>query len=142
PLADAARLGRLRHAYDRRIGRQAVELARVDDRSRTVVRLRHCRRIERLTGRMDDDGDGQAVLARELEIALVVARDAHDRAGAVLAEHEVRDPDRHRLSGERIDGRAAGIEPFLLDLPGHPRGPVLRLEPLERFPKSLRTTLG
>ena len=66
-------------------------------------------------------GDREAVLARELEVALVVPGNAHDRAGAVLDEHEVRDPDRHGLLRERIDRRPAGVEPFLLDLAGHPR---------------------
>src|SRR4029079_638315 len=73
----------------------------------------------------------QAVLARELEVTLIVRRDAHDRAGAVLDENEVGDPHRYRLLGERIDGGPAGREAFLLDLAGQPRGAILRLEPLQ-----------
>ena len=38
---------------------------------------------------------GRSYLRGELEVALVVRRHGHDRAGAVLGEHEVRDPDRH-----------------------------------------------
>ena len=40
---------------------------------------------------------GRLYLRRELEVALIVRRHGHHRAGAVLAEHEVGDPDRHRL---------------------------------------------
>jgi hypothetical protein len=40
-----------------------------------------------------------------------VRRHRHHRAGAVLAEHEVRDPDRHRLVRERVDRAEAGVEP-------------------------------
>ena len=58
----------------------------------------------------------QVVLARELEVALVVRRHRHHRARAVVAEHEVRHPDRHRLVGERVDRAEAGVEALLLDL--------------------------
>ena len=66
--------------------------------------------------------DRQVVLARELEVALVVRRHGHDGAGAVLAQHEVRDPDRHRLAGERIDRRAARCR----SLPSRPRPSAAR----------------
>jgi hypothetical protein len=38
----------------------------------------------------------------------------HDRAGAVAHEHEVRDPDRHLLAGDRMDRAEAGVDAFLL----------------------------
>ena len=71
---------------------------------------------------------GKTVLARELEVALVVAGNTHDRTRAVFAEHEVRNPDRHGLLGERIHHEAAGVEAFLLDFAGHSRGAILRAE--------------
>jgi hypothetical protein len=64
-------------------------------------------------------------------IPLIVGGYPHDRAGAVFNQHEVRDPYGNLLSGERIQRRAPGVEPFLLDFPGHARGAVLRLEPAE-----------
>jgi hypothetical protein len=54
--------------------------------------------------RLDDDLNRQRVLARELEVALVVGRHGHDRAGAVAAEHVVGDEDRDPLAVDRVDG--------------------------------------
>ena len=65
----------------------------------------------RITGRI-----GDAVLAAEFEIALVVRRHRHDGARAVAHQHEVADPDRHLLAAERIDGVVPGEEAFLLDI--------------------------
>ena len=56
-------------------------------------RPRHDRQVERLG---------------ELEVALVVAGDGHDRAGAVAHQHVVGDPDRDRLAVHRVDGVGAG----------------------------------
>ena len=63
--------------------------------------------------------------------ALVVRGHSHHRAGAVLDQDEVGDPDRHRLSGERVDRRASRIESLFLDLAGHASCAVLRLESLQ-----------
>ena len=52
-------------------------------------------------------------------------RDGHDRAGAVLHQHVVGDPDRDRLAVDRIDGVVAGedaVLPLRLPLDGRPRG--------------------
>ena len=92
----------------------------------------------RRTLRLDDDRDRQAVLAGELEVALVVRGHRHHGAGAVLAEDEVRHPERHGLPGERVDRVATGEEPFLLDLARQPGGAVLRAEPLRLRPERLR----
>ena len=65
-------------------------------------------------GRRTNHGhDRQLVFLREVEVAFVVRRNGHHGARAVLAQHEVGDPDRHRLAGERIDREAAGEEAFL-----------------------------
>ena len=58
---------------------------------------------EHRVARIDDGTDRQAELLGELEVALVVRRHGHDRAGAVADEHVVGDPDRHRLAVHRID---------------------------------------
>ena len=88
----------------------------------------NCVRGRRVAVRADDDADGQRVLARELEVALVVRGHGHDGAGAVLGEHEVGDPDRHLLAGERVQRRAAGVEAFFLDGAGAAGLPVERAE--------------
>jgi hypothetical protein len=64
-------------------------------------------------GASDDDPNRQVVLPRELEVSPVVRRHGHDRAGAVLGENEVADPDGHVLAGERVDRGLPGIEAFL-----------------------------
>ena len=55
-------------------------------------------RVPEIRIRMDDHLDRQAVLGRELEVALIVGRHGHHRAGAVFAQHEVRDPDRNAFA--------------------------------------------
>ena len=57
---------------------------------------------------IDDRLDRQAKLLGEFEVAFVVCRHGHDRAGAVADQHVVGDPDRHRLAVHRIDRVAAG----------------------------------
>ena len=48
--------------------------------------------IQRIVLAQDDGNDGQVVLARELEVALVAARHGHDRTGAVIAHDVVGHP--------------------------------------------------
>src|SRR5207245_8110781 len=82
--------------------------------------------VELFARRPDDDAHRQAVLARELEVALVVARHRHDRARAVAHQHEVADPDGDALAAERVRRVGPGEDAFLLDLPRLPRATVLR----------------
>ncbi|KAG0954876.1 hypothetical protein G6F31_013025 [Rhizopus arrhizus] len=42
-----------------------------------------------------------------------MARDGHHRAGAVAHQHEVGDPDRHLLAGDRVQGTQAGVHAAL-----------------------------
>ena len=59
--------------------------------------------------------DRQAVLAGEIEVALVVRRAAEDGAGAVVHQDEVGDVDRQRpVRVERMDRPDAGVEALLL----------------------------
>ena len=67
-----------------------------------------------LAGRRDDPPDLQAVLLGELEVALVVGGDAHDRAGAVAGQHVVGDVDRDPLAVERVDRVGADEDAGLL----------------------------
>ena len=70
-----------------------------------------------LARRQDHRQDRPAVLAGELQIALVVRRTAEDRAGAVVHEHEVGDVDRELLiRGQRVAAAQAGVVADLLRL--------------------------
>jgi hypothetical protein len=52
--------------------------------------------------RRDHAQDRQAVLGGEIEVALVVPRHGHDRAGAIIHQHEIGDVDRQVRAGERV----------------------------------------
>ena len=78
-----------------------------------LVADRKRRRI--LAGRQHHRPDRQAVFAGEVQVALVVGRAAEDRAGAVVHQDEVGDPDRQapgRIEG--MDDLQAGVEAHLL----------------------------
>ena len=71
-------------------------------------------RGEGLSGQVDDRLDGEAVLAGEAKVALVMRRHRHHRALAVAHQHVVADPHRHRLAGQRVGDVQAGRDAFLL----------------------------
>ncbi len=58
----------------------------------------------------------QAVLPGEGEVPLVVGGDGHHRPGAVLHEHVVGHPDRHRLPVDGVHHRGSGVEAGLLQV--------------------------
>ncbi len=58
--------------------------------------------------------DGEPVLFREREVALVVRRDAHHRAVAVAHQHVVADPDLDRGAGQRMADDEPRRHPLLL----------------------------
>ena len=80
----------------------------------------HRGRVDLRLPRPVDRADRQAVLPRELEVPLVVGRDAHDRAGAVLGQHEVGEPDRDLLAGRRVDREGARRQALLRRRPRPP----------------------
>ena len=61
---------------------------------------------------------GQVEGAGEVEVALVMGRNGHDGARAVVGQHVVRGPDGQLLAVERVDGVAAGEDAGLLALGG------------------------
>ena len=73
-------------------GVHAVEVAGVDHHASLSVR-----QIARshTGGWRDNNFHRQVVLLREDEVARIVRRDAHDRAGAVFRQHVIGDEDRH-----------------------------------------------
>jgi hypothetical protein len=75
------------------VDRDAV-LVELDDRDRARER---CRGV-------DDDLDGEVEGAREVEVALVVRGNRHDRAVPVVGEDVVRRPDGQPLAVDGIDG--------------------------------------
>ena len=78
----------------------AVELGR-------GVHQRAVARVGQLVAAFDDAADRQVELRGEVEVALVVAGDGHDRARAVLHQHVVGDVHRDPLAVDRVDDRAA-----------------------------------
>ena len=87
-------------AAERDAGRRRVERRQVvgHDRIALLVERDHRDGAGDRRVRVDDDAHGQAELAREVEVALVVRGHGHDRAVAVVGEHVVGGPDRHALA--------------------------------------------
>ena len=84
------------------------------DRGDDAILLVFELRIERIILTQDDGDDGQVVLAGELEVALVAARDGHNRAGAVVGHDVVGDPHGDLLAVHRVHDVAAGKRAVLL----------------------------
>ncbi len=91
-----------------------VEKVRIDQHALARLGLAVEGLVRLIGAGRDDPGDRQSVFGGEFEIALVVARYRHDRAGAVIHQHEVRDIDRQVCAGERVLGGDPGIETQLL----------------------------
>ncbi len=64
--------------------------------------LQRC--VGAVAGARHHPGDGQVEDLGELEVPLVVARNGHDGAGAVLDEDVVGDPDGDGGAGGRVRG--------------------------------------
>jgi len=111
------------------VDRAAAEVVVLEPSGDLLLRLRHVEPVEEagvdqravaaVRGLLDvaagdDLDDRQLELARELPVALVVARHAHDRASAVARHHVVGDPDRDALLVDGIDGVRAGEDAGLL----------------------------
>ncbi len=99
---------------DGRLLREAVVLAGMHARAGLLVPG-----LPRVGGvglavHVDDLPDGQAVLLREGEVALVVARHRHHRALAVAHEHVVADPHLDRFLREGVQHEEPGGHPLLL----------------------------
>ena len=71
----------------------------------TAVDERSVAAVGKLLAAFDHTADGKLVGLREGEVALVVRRNGHDRAGAVLHQHVVGDVHRQRLA---VDGVGDG----------------------------------
>jgi anti-sigma factor ChrR (cupin superfamily) len=91
--------------------RRAVERARIDVAAGARTRAA-TRRWNRLALDVDDLLDRQAVLLREREVALVVARHRHHGALAVAHEHVVADPDLDLLAGDGMEDEEPVGMPF------------------------------
>ena len=76
--------------------------------------------MQRLFGILNYQTDGNAVLFRELKVALVMRGNRHDGARPVLIQHEVCDPDRNTGLCERIDRVGACEDALLFAFDGGP----------------------
>ncbi len=112
PGADAARFGQVRDGVEGRLKFQSVVRSGVDQQALVGERgvFDQAGRIAVETGRRHHRPDRQPVLAGEFPVALVVAGHGHDGALAVVHQHEVGHPHRHRLAGQRMHGAQAGVD--------------------------------
>ena len=102
PLAAAVRLEGLRDGVERFVEVEAVEATGIDQPPVLDVGARiHV--DEAAVRGLDHLVDAQAVATRELPVALVMRGHRHHGARAVAHQHEVRDPHRHLLAGERMN---------------------------------------
>ncbi len=102
-LADPVLDTVLFHGGDRLANGHAVHEAGVDHDAVVLGDKGFFRHIAAL----DHLDDGQVELHGELPVALVMARHAHDAAGAVAHEDVVRDKDRNRSAVHGVDGTDA-----------------------------------
>ena len=92
-----------------------VNCARVDEHLVLGVRDVRGALLDLAVGRRDDLArSAGSNFSREREVALVVRGHGHDRAGAVVHQHVVGDPDRDALVVHRVDGVEAGEDAGLL----------------------------
>src|ERR1700687_4601 len=117
-LADALLLYVVRDAFESRFAVEAVELAAVDHDSRLDMSAVDVARGVRARWH-DHPADGQVELTREIEVALVVRGNGHDRAGAVRDQHVIGNPDRHLLAVEGLDRIRTGGSAKPPDLARH-----------------------
>ncbi len=87
----------------------------------------------------DDAHDRQVVFGREFKVALVMARHRHDRAGAVIHQHEIGDLDRQVLARERMRNVQPGVETQLFRRLQLRRGRAARAALLD---EGLRLVIG
>src|SRR5204863_135435 len=86
-----------------------------------------------------DDADRKVVLRCKFEIALIVTGNSHDRARSVLHQHEVAEPDRNLLFGERIDRVLTGEAALFPGLLALEHGLIART-PVDRRLAAIRQT--
>ncbi len=102
---------------DRLCRAQPVQRTRVDVRSVVAGgHTGHCRVV--VVGH--DHAHREVEGAGEVQVALVMGRNGHDRAGPVVGEHVVGGVDRQPLPVDRIDGVPLQEHPGLRALGGHP----------------------
>ena len=87
-----------------------VEKVGVDDHAIARFRLTAHRRVGFGHIFRHHAGNRQVIFGREFKVALVMPRNAHDSAGAVIHQHEVRDEDGHWRARERVFGGDGGVK--------------------------------
>ncbi|MNN12371.1 hypothetical protein D3C81_1253590 [compost metagenome] len=95
---------------------QAVQEVRMEDQTEAGIGfVAHGEVVAGALG-TDDRDHRQAVLAGEVQVALVVGRAGEDGARAVFRQDEVGDPDRHLGPGEGMDDLQTRVPADLLGL--------------------------
>src|SRR6266487_641685 len=102
------------------ISRYAVERARIDHDAQVLFGLRPCSGIaRRLAFGANDFAYRNAEFTSELEVALVMRGNAHDRARTIAHQHVVGDPDRDLFAADGIGDVTAGEDAGLLFFCAH-----------------------
>src|SRR6185437_6576919 len=109
-IAETLRFGMFCHALSRRFAWLSGPLAGLNQSALTDIGKR------RIVSGLHNLPDRQLVFRAELEIALVVSGNGHDRASAVAHQDEVADPDFEPLAIERVRYELAGGKTFLLQI--------------------------
>ena len=97
---------------------RAVVFAGIDENAGLGVGFGPFVRVVGHPVRADDLDDGEMVFAGEVEVSLVVGRDAHDRARAVGGNDEVAEPDGHAPACQGMQCVGTGENAFLLERVG------------------------
>ena len=96
----------------RRLVRHAIVRATIHKTATFFIRGGHRGRIEFLPFGLDHDFDFKPIFTGEFEIALIVRRNRHDCASAVIHQDKVRDVDRHFVARRGIHAVTPREEAF------------------------------
>ena len=80
----------------------------------------HTVRVQTPPFGLNDHPDIETELAGKVKVALVMSGDGHDRAGAVLGQHEIAQPDRNAIAGKRMEAISSGEHAVLFQRVGLP----------------------
>ncbi len=133
-LSESVRLSIRGHPANR-LGRSEIgELTRMNENALpligSLVSLKK-NGMARFVHRSDDLTKGKTVLPGEFKIALIVRRNGHDRACAVVHEDEIGDPDGQAFPIEGIAGKESRINTFFLRLSCRTDAPIHLSHPFD-----------
>ena len=112
-LTDASGLDHRRSLFLQHCGLHTIPLAGVDHGSACLgISLGHV--LDLFSILCDNLDDRDVKFGRKFEVTVIMGRYAHDRAGTIICQYIVRQPDRNLCAVDRIDGIASGKHAGLL----------------------------